>query len=66
MMVLFELGKIVTVKCLGRDQYGRLIGLVQYKEKDWFFNTDKDISEELLKSGYASGIYLYCPNSNWR
>lgn len=49
------LNKKVKVKLLSRDQYGRVIGLVKYKEGGIFglFQKEKDISEELLKRGYA-------------
>eukprot|EP01041_Mallomonas_annulata_P005719 gene5719-11548_t len=41
------LNKKVSVKLLSKDQYGRVIGLVSYKEGIF----TKDISEELLKNG---------------
>lgn len=50
--------KKVSVKLLSRDQYGRVVGLVKYKEpKTGFFasifggEVEKDISEELLRNG---------------
>lgn len=47
--------KEVKVKLLSRDQYGRAVGLVKYKEGGifGFFRTEYDISEELLKRGLA-------------
>ena len=45
----------IKVKCLSRDQYGRLLGVVKYQEKGFLglSSSEKDISEELLKSGLA-------------
>jgi endonuclease YncB( thermonuclease family) len=40
----------VTVKCLSRDQYGRIVGTVKYSNSIF---GKKDISEELLKEGLA-------------
>ena len=52
------LNKKVTIKCLSRDQYGRLLARVTYTNNLFF---KKDISEELLKQGlavvYRQGIY---------
>lgn len=51
------LGKSVRVRCLGRDQYGRLLGRVFYSEPGLFSSLtgggSKDISEELLWRGLA-------------
>lgn len=48
-------GKEVQVKLLSRDQYGRVIGRIQYTETYFFgmFKKKRDISEELLKAGLA-------------
>ncbi len=50
------LNKEVKVKLLSRDQYGRVIGLVKFKEGGifGFFRKEKDLSEELLKRGLAT------------
>lgn len=48
------LHKRVSIKLLSRDQYGRVVGLVRYKEpRLFFFSSSKDISEELLCEGLA-------------
>lgn len=48
------LHKRVSIKLLSRDQYGRVVGLVRYREpRLLFFSSSKDISEELLSEGLA-------------
>lgn len=56
------MGKEVRVKLLSRDQYGRVVGLVKYKDTSsaGFMGSlfggggkERDISEELLKNGLA-------------
>lgn len=49
------LNKRVKVKLLSRDQYGRVVGLVKYKDAGFFglFKKERDISEELLRRGLA-------------
>jgi endonuclease YncB( thermonuclease family) len=49
------LNKKVKVKLLSRDQYGRIVGLVKYKDGGFwgFFQKEKDFSEELLRRGLA-------------
>lgn len=48
------LHKRVSIKLLSRDQYGRVVGLVTYREpRLFFFSSNKDISEELLSEGLA-------------
>jgi len=54
------MGNHVRIRCLGRDQYGRLLGRVYYKDKAgggvWslvFGDGQKDISQELLRRGLA-------------
>lgn len=48
------LGKRVSVKLLSRDQYGRVVGLISFKERGFFgILSTKDLSEELLKNGLA-------------
>lgn len=48
------LHKRVSIKMLSRDQYGRVVGLVRYREpRLLFFSSTKDISEELLSEGLA-------------
>jgi micrococcal nuclease len=48
-------GKEINVKLLSKDQYGRVIGRIKYKESYMFglLKSEKDISEELLKKGLA-------------
>jgi endonuclease YncB( thermonuclease family) len=41
--------RVVRVKLLAKDQYGRILGLVRYKRE----NEEYDLSEELLKRGLA-------------
>lgn len=50
------LNKQTRIKLLSRDQYGRVIGLVKYRDSGFlsWFRSDRDISEELLKQGLAS------------
>ncbi len=50
------LGKPVLVKLISKDQYGRVIGLVNYKDSRLhiFTSSRRDISEELLRSGLAT------------
>lgn len=50
------LNKEVKVKLLSRDQYGRVVGLVKYKNGGLFglFRKERDLSEELLKRGLAA------------
>jgi endonuclease YncB( thermonuclease family) len=50
------LNQETTVKLLSKDQYGRVVGLIKYRERGMFswFQNDRDISEELLKQGFAS------------
>lgn len=45
----------IKIKCLSRDQYGRLLGVVKYQEKGFLGTSsgDIDISEQLLKNGLA-------------
>ncbi len=48
------LGKTVKVKLLSLDQYGRVIGLVKFKETAFVvFSRKRDISEQLLSEGLA-------------
>ena len=50
------LGKRVTVKLLSKDQYGRVVGTVQYRDNTIlpnFLCNRKDISEQLLQQGLA-------------
>lgn len=50
------LGKAVRIRCLARDQYGRLLGRVFYKESNFLsllWSSSRDISEELLQRGLA-------------
>ncbi len=48
-------GRDVDVKLLSKDQYGRVIGRIKYKESYLFglFSSDHDIGEELLREGLA-------------
>lgn len=46
-------GKYIKVKLLSKDQYGRVVGRVKYKENFFFLSWEKDLSEELLKKGLA-------------
>lgn len=48
-------GKLVKLKLLGKDQYGRVLGRIFYTERYFFglFSQQRDISEELLKAGLA-------------
>ena len=46
-------GKGISMKILGRDQYGRILGSVTYREGPLGIFGQRDLSEELLKSGLA-------------
>jgi len=65
------LHKRVSIKLLSRDQYGRVVGLVSYREpRLLIFNSNKDISEELLTEGLAvvyrqGGAQYDGPVSRW-
>lgn len=51
------LGKRVVVKVLSRDHYGRLIGIVKYKDDSYFPSflcRNKNMSEQLLRKGFAA------------
>ena len=50
------MGKRVTVKLLSKDQYGRVLGLVRYRDNTLlpnFMCSKKDLSEQLLRNGLA-------------
>lgn len=50
------LNQKVTIKILSKDQYGRVIGKVSYKNSYFFgiFSSTRDISEDLLSKGFAT------------
>lgn len=50
------LNKRVTIKLLSKDQYGRVLGLVKYRDNTIlpnFLSSKKDVSEQLLAKGLA-------------
>mmetsp|Transcript_16772 Transcript_16772/g.28448 ORF Transcript_16772/g.28448 Transcript_16772/m.28448 type:complete len:283 (+) Transcript_16772:83-931(+) len=67
------LGKRVSIKLLARDRYGRVLGLVKYKDNKILpsiLSRKKDISEQLLERGLAvvyrqSGAEYDGPIEHW-
>jgi micrococcal nuclease len=47
------LNKKVQIKLLSRDQYGRVVARVMYKERLFIFQRSYDIGEQLLRKGLA-------------